>query len=75
MGRLGGGKMTPEEFAEYCTELKVHLDALGRGESYMLDLLAKVANEVVSLGDAVEKPSYEISPDKNISELYSSWAD
>jgi len=75
MGRLSGAKMTTEEFAEYCTELKVHLDALGRGETYMLDLLEKVANEVVSLGDAVESPSYEISPDKNISELYTSWAD
>jgi len=62
MNQNGGAKMTPEEFAEYCTELKVHLDALGRGESYMLDLLEKVANEVVSLApeeslaDAVEKP-------------------
>ena len=61
---------TPEEFLE-------SLIALRNNYVESIKALDELLEEhtVVSLGDAVESPSYEISSDKNISELYSSWAD
>jgi len=50
-------KMTPEEIIEFITAVKPYMEALERGEPFMMEALKKVADEIVSLAPEPSEPT------------------